>query len=239
MRRLDKATLLPDLPPLQRERHRIAHEIARQRMTETLRALARTDAAPDRELFLAFGRIARRETYTKIEALAGLLEWAGTKRAIVLTELRESARAARDVLTKAGWPTLGFDGASSVSTRMKAVDRARAMDRVALCCTAPSVRQSVDCTGFDAAWILEFPWTAEALLQEEGRVHRHGVDVPITVHYVVLENTFDSHLCDMLLAKLDDRARAVGMDDLDGGLRDALREPPDLKPMLARMGLGE
>lgn len=235
MRRLPKSVLLPDLPPLRRHTVRVSHSAARDRMRTTAQEVA-VAKLPDHLKRNILAAAARRETVVKIPDLVREAE--KYDRIVVMTQLRDAADRIAVALDAAGWPVVRFHGGNTVAARMGKIEQARKQDRVAVCCTGPSIRQSVDCTGFDAMFFVEFPWTAEELIQMEGRGHRHGIDVPIDVVYVVVDDSFDAHNVELILSKMDDRQATVGPDDSDGGIRAALREPPSLDTLLARFGCG-
>lgn len=236
--RRPKAEILPDLPPLRRHLRRVHSDEAAARLQATARA-AKTLAKDEVEFSRILASAARRETALKTDCVPDWIKSGAAKRVVLSYQLHESVDYAVKVLRAAGYKVLTFTGKQTVKRRMAIVDLARNMDEVVLVVSAESIRQSVDCTGFDTVYVLEYPWTAEALLQYEGRVHRHGVDVPIDVWYVVINNSYDAGQVDMLTTKLANRARAVGIDDADAQLGQALRAPvkETLNEMLRRMGL--
>ncbi len=234
IRRLPKSELLPDLPPLRRSTIKVHSPDSQARMHDAA-VSAFGEANDDKTLKRLLDQIARRETPEKITDLLKVAE--GHNRIVVMTQIREAAEMVARKMEEASWPVVTFHGAQTIPRRLKLVAKARKMDRVAVVCTGPSVRQSVDCTGFDGLVFLEFPWTAEELIQNEGRCHRHGVDTPIDVYYIVIDSSFDSHNVDLILRKLADRRAMIGEDDSDAGITQSLREPPDLRSVLRRLGI--
>jgi superfamily II DNA or RNA helicase len=73
-----------------------------------------------------------------------------------------------------------------------------------LVATGQSFGESLDglqCT--DAAMFVALPYTPGDLLQWEGRFARNGQMKPVTIYYIIAEQTIDEHIADIIISKLD------------------------------------
>lgn len=68
--------------------------------------------------------------------------------------------------------------------------------------TGDSFGTSLNMHDTDAAFFVMLPYTPGALRQWEGRFCRHGQKRPVTINYLIAEDTHDERLADILIAKL-------------------------------------
>lgn len=103
--------------------------------------------------------------------------------------------------TKAWW----FHGGVSLKDRERIVDEYMTADDCSLLVsTGDAAGESIELQRTDAALFAMLPYTPRQIEQWEGRFARYGGDRAITYYYLIAQGTYDEHVAEILLAKLND-----------------------------------
>lgn len=116
-----------------------------------------------------------------------------------LGQLVRGVQAVKD--TKATvWASHGDD---STARRQEIVDEFMAHPGpCVLVATGHSFGESLNLQDADALMFVQLPYTPEKLRQWEGRVARHGQKRPVTIYFIIAENTVDEHIAQIIISKL-------------------------------------
>ena len=80
--------------------------------------------------------------------------------------------------------------------------------------TGDSFGESLNIHDTDAAFFVQLPYTPGQIRQWEGRFCRLGQKRPVTIYYVIAENSIDEHVADILIRKLPAVERVVQDSEL-------------------------
>ena len=187
-------------------------------ITPMSRALVTLDAsAAMQKMLAAFGLTAARgdelrkmtqdlrrlSTVAKIDALHGLLD---ARQTLIVCHERASVARAVVRLAAKGVTAIALTGSVSPEERQRAFTDAAASVVVA---TRDSVREALDGRRFERLIVVDFPWVPDELVQLEGRLTR-GQATGVAVDYLVIENSLDSALFEVLLRRLAERVSVLG-----------------------------
>ncbi len=205
-----------NLPDADRQVCRVNSPEAAQRLAQAAKRIAEQEHS-DSEVKRLIGAALHKETPAKLEKLPEILQGLPTDRVLILTQLKASAKKATEQLTALGHTTFNVDGSKTHEARRAIIATAAEIEGpVILCATGPSVRQSMnDLAGaFSAMVVLELPWTGEEAIQYEGRLLRpQQVAKEVAIRYVVIDNSIDSDILDLIGSKLEDRRLVLPGDD--------------------------
>ena len=95
-------------------------------------------------------------------------------------------------------------GENNVGDRQELANEYMKMPEMSLLiATSDSISESIDLQDTDRLIVAALPYTPGQLVQLEGRVSRLGGSRPVTIDYLIAENTIDEQIEDSLLNKLD------------------------------------
>ncbi len=244
VRRLPRDQLGARLPDADRRIHSLTNPEAVEDLRQILVAAGVDADMPQERLREIISLALQAKTHEKIAVLHELVSTLPGP-VLCLTQTRKAVTDTHKVASQwPGYTSFWFHGAQSIEKRVLAIDAISAAvddgldpNKVILTVTGPSVKQSLDILAgvFCSMVFLEFPWTGEELIQNEGRLLRpsqQGDVVPI--RYVVLGQSIDQRVLELLLEKLSDRQEVLLGDE---EVRDALRGPIDVSTILADFGL--
>jgi SNF2 family DNA or RNA helicase len=225
VRRLSVDELLPTLPGIERMPVLVENADAAARLAQTMRNIlssSSTHEVTSMRVQEVLGVALHRETKLKLPALLEYIKQREGKKILVAAQYRVSVTMITDYLCKHLDTVFvqSFNGSRTVDQRVATFNKVGALgaDKTAvIVCTMASARQSIDASIMDAVAVLELPWTAEELIQFEGRVRRVTRTGGVEAAYFVVDASIDAHLLDMLTTKREERATALGAtsDDFD------------------------
>jgi superfamily II DNA or RNA helicase len=127
----------------------------------------------------------------------------------IFTARKKDCEDLRETLLKSAYAKANelkvwsIDGSKTMEMRQAILDEYMSTPGpCVLVATGQSSGESLNIQDTDAAMFVMLPYTPGQLRQWEGRFHRHGMQRPVVIYYVIAEGTADEHVASILIDKL-------------------------------------
>lgn len=122
---------------------------------------------------------------------------------VVFCQFRNSVAAVHQAATKLGLRSAWFHGEVPVPERTRAIRQFQDGDIDVLVCTVESGSEGITLTRADRTIFYERSWRPSKNEQAKMRVHRIGLDHPVTLQHLLTPASIDANMWDLLERKND------------------------------------